>query len=174
MRGRRLEAELDEAGLERWAERVGRSASGRVVVVALRGPLGAGKTTFVRAALRGAGAERAARSPTYTLHHPHALRDGGRVHHLDLYRIADPSELDELGWEELVDSGETVFVEWAGRAGDRLPADRWEVELDMSAGGARRRLRVRAVGGAPDLPGLPEAWEPTGTPAAAAGEAGAC
>lgn len=181
MSGRRMEADLDEAALEAWAERAGRSAADRGVVVALCGPLGAGKTTFVRAALRGAGAERAARSPTYTLHHPHGLRGGGRVHHLDLYRIADPAELDDLGWEDLAASGEAVFVEWAGRAGDRLPADRWEVELAMTAAGERRRLRARALGGAPDLPDPPGAREPAGAPASmsarkpgGAGETDAC
>ena len=166
MSGRRLEAVLDEAGLAAWASVAGRAAAAGGVLVALRGPLGAGKTTFVRAALRAAGAERDARSPTYTLHHPHRLRGGGRAHHLDLYRIADAAELDDLGWEELADSGEAVFVEWAGRAGKRLPPDRWEVELAMARGGGRRRLVARALGRAPDLPDLPDA---TGRPEARPG-----
>jgi len=152
---RRLEAVLDEASLEAWAAAVGRVAAGHGILVALRGPLGAGKTTFVRAAFRGACSARPARSPTYTLHHPHRLRAGGRAHHIDLYRVGDPRELDDLGWEELLASDEAVFVEWAERAGGRLPADRWEVGLAFEDAGERRRLEAGALGGTPDLPELP-------------------
>lgn len=165
---RRLEAVLDEASLEAWAEAAGRAAAGRAMLVALRGPLGAGKTTFVRAAFRGAGAARPARSPTYTLHHPHRLREGGRAHHVDLYRIGSPRELDDLGWEDLLASDEAVFVEWAERAGGRLPEDRWEIELAFEDAGERRRLEARALGRAPDLPALPS---PAGAECGASGEA---
>ncbi|HKK27262.1 MAG TPA: tRNA (adenosine(37)-N6)-threonylcarbamoyltransferase complex ATPase subunit type 1 TsaE [Gemmatimonadota bacterium] len=166
---RRLEAVLDEASLEAWAEAAGRVAAGRGTLVALRGPLGAGKTTFVRAAFSGAGAARPARSPTYTLHHPHRLPEGGRAHHVDLYRIGSPRELDDLGWEDLLASDEAVFVEWAERAGGRLPEDRWEIALAFEGAGERRRIEARALGRAPDLPALPSAaGAESGTSVAAA------
>lgn len=152
---RRLEAVLDEEALETWAGAAGRVAAARGTLVALRGPLGAGKTTFVRAAFRGAGAAHPARSPTYTLHHPHRLREGGSAHHIDLYRIGSPRELDDLGWEDLLASDEAIFVEWAERAAGRLPEDRWEIRLAFEDAGERRRVEARALGAAPDLPDLP-------------------
>lgn len=154
MSARRVEAVLGETALETWAGAVGREAAHGGLLVALHGPLGAGKTTFVRSAFRAAGAERGARSPTYTLHHVHAAGAGGRLHHLDLYRISRSGELDDLAWEELLASSEATFVEWAERAGDRLPPDRWDIELSIAEEGRRRRLIARALGKTPDLPAL--------------------
>lgn len=157
MRERRLDAILGLPALEAWGEAVGRRAAGAGLVVALTGPLGAGKTTLVRAASRAAGALEPARSPTYTLHHRHELAGGGVLHHIDLYRIGSPAELGELGWDELLESGDAVFVEWADRAGSALPPDRWDVELGLVDEGRARRLRARARGDAPPLPTAPAA-----------------
>jgi len=145
-------AELDAAGVERWGRALGRAARADRVFVALTGPLGAGKTTLVRAACAGAGCEQEVVSPTYVLHRPLTLAEDGEVHHVDLYRLSSGAELDDLGWEELLASGEPVFVEWSERAGDRLPEDRWEVRLSLAADPARRHARARARGAAPGLP----------------------
>ncbi len=150
---------LDRAGLERWGEALGKEAVEHGVLVALTGPLGAGKTTLVRAASLGAGALEAARSPTYTLHHPHRLAAGDTLHHLDLYRIESPAELDRLGWDEILMSGQATFVEWADRAAGRLPVDRWEIDLAPVEGGRRRRVRARALGCAPEVPAVPQPTE---------------
>jgi tRNA threonylcarbamoyladenosine biosynthesis protein TsaE len=149
-----LDVCVDQGELERWGEAVGRIAAREGVVVALTGPLGAGKTTLVRAAGRGAGAADLPRSPTYTLHHVHRLIGGGRLHHLDLYRVRAETELEGLGWDELLASGGAVFIEWADRAGRWLPADRWDLDLAPAEGGARRRVRALRVGRAPELPPL--------------------
>ncbi len=84
-------------------------------VVALRGDLGAGKTTFVAAVLRALGRDVDVASPTFTFWH----RYGGLppIEHLDLYRIDSPHEADELGLEEAFAPDRIVFVEWP----DRLP-----------------------------------------------------
>lgn len=153
----RLDAAVGREELEAWGEAVGRKAAAQGIVVALTGPLGAGKTTLVRAAARAAGALEPARSPTYTLHHRHRLAGGGVLHHLDLYRVTSHSELADLGWDELLDSGEAVFVEWADRAAAALPPDRWDVDLSMAEAGHSRRLRARARGAAPPLPPAPAA-----------------
>lgn len=142
---------LDEAALVRWGEAVGRAAAEHDVFVALHGPLGAGKTTLVRAAVRGAGGDDEATSPTFALVHRYET-PGGAVYHADLYRIESPSALRELGWEDLVAAEAPVFVEWAERAGDWLPADRWEIRLGLPADGAGRRARIDRVGGAPAPP----------------------
>lgn len=145
-------AELDLPGLERWGRRLGEAALEAGVCVALTGPLGAGKTTLVQAACRGAGVETRVTSPTYVLHHAYRGRGDAAVHHVDLYRIGETSELDDLGWEELVSGGAPVFVEWADRAGDRLPARRWDVRLELTADPELRRIEVRARGDAPGAP----------------------
>ena len=69
-----------------------------------------------------------------------------------------PEELRELGWDELGTGPEIVLVEWPERAGDRLPEDRWEVELRVIEGSAElRAVTVRKVGDPPPLPSFPMA-----------------
>ncbi len=148
---------LDEAGLARWGREVGAVADREGVFVALIGPLGAGKTRFTQAACAGAGVGETVTSPTYTLVHWYAGARGP-VGHADLYRLGDPSELLALGWEELEAHAGAVFVEWAERAGEELPVDRWEVRLDFTRGsasaatGGLRRVTVRGLGRVPLVP----------------------
>src|SRR5690606_31187178 len=90
---------MDEKGLERWGEQVG----GKLrppLYIALRGDLGAGKSTLARALARGAGVGEAMPSPTFNLLFRYAAAPGVAVVHLDLYRLEDPEEIWELGWED--------------------------------------------------------------------------
>lgn len=144
-------AELTEEALEAWGRRLGSRAVETSAFVALRGPLGAGKTRLVQAACRGAGVDEPVLSPTFTLVHTYAGRSGP-VHHVDLYRIRDPEELAELGWHDLLAGDAPVFVEWAERAGPALPLERWEVRLEMGSLPDTRRVEVAAVGGALPVP----------------------
>ena len=145
--------ELDETALESWAAEVGRAAVEGGVFVCLHGPLGAGKSTFVRAACRGAGIRGPIPSPTFTLINRHVTARGLNIWHAALYRLDAPELLVDVGWPELVDSGDAVFVEWAERAGGWLPPDRWEVRLSF---GARHDLRIAEIvpiGSVPRPPG---------------------
>jgi tRNA threonylcarbamoyladenosine biosynthesis protein TsaE len=105
------------------------------ILVHLEGPLGAGKTTLVRGLLRGLGYRGRVRSPTFTLLEPYELAHCS-VTHLDLYRLADPAELEYLGLADLFAAGNAVLVEWPQRGGDRLPPADVRVRLEYD-GAAR-------------------------------------
>ena len=153
-------ATLAQPGLEAWGRRVGAAAvAGDVpvpLVIVLRGPLGAGKSVLARAVARGAGVHQHMPSPTYNLLFSYE-GDGVRVHHLDLYRLEDPDDVWELGWQELGEGDEIVLIEWPERAEELLPDDRWEVKLSFAEDEDERGVVVRRVGTAPDVPPGPTA-----------------
>ncbi|MDN7741066.1 MULTISPECIES: tRNA (adenosine(37)-N6)-threonylcarbamoyltransferase complex ATPase subunit type 1 TsaE [Burkholderia] len=113
--------------------------------IQLLGDLGAGKTTLVRAILRGLGHAGRVRSPTYTLVEPYALEraDGElAVHHFDLYRFSDPAEWADAGFREYFNAGAICLVEWPQQAGTLLGVPDLVFALDVDGEG--RRLVARA------------------------------
>ena len=129
------------AGLARcWCD-----ASPATLVLALRGDLGAGKTSFVRAMLRGLGYTARVPSPTYTLLEHYRVA-GLNLVHLDLYRLADPDELEPLGIRDwLAEPSSWLLVEWPERAPQLLA--RADVTLDIEIGrGERRGLALTGRG----------------------------
>jgi tRNA threonylcarbamoyladenosine biosynthesis protein TsaE len=117
-------------------------------IVALYGPLGAGKTTFVRGLAAGLGIdEREVSSPTFILcqeYEPLDLEHGMPLAHLDGYRLATSDELATIGWEELLERREgAIVVEWAERFGDELPAERIAVRLSH-VDERTRRINIEA------------------------------
>ena len=116
-------------------------ASGAVVV--LDGPLGAGKTVLVQGLARGLDVSGVVRSPTFTLIHEH--RGPVPLHHVDLYRL-EPSDLEGLGLEEILDGPGVAAIEWGERAGAVLPSEHLRIEIAFGAGESDRRVRVIATG----------------------------
>lgn len=119
-------------------------------VVYLQGDLGAGKSTLARALLRSLGVQGAIRSPTYTLVERYPLLVGeapaGEAWHLDLYRIADASELDFLGLDE---AQVTLWlVEWPEKASVGLPLPDLHVGLDAPGAGRIATIESRTPAGA--------------------------
>jgi tRNA threonylcarbamoyl adenosine modification protein YjeE len=110
-------------------------------VVGLSGPLGAGKTTFVRAVVRARHGNDPTTSPTFTFWHRYPGTPP--INHLDLYRVEDPAELTELGLEQAFDGDSIVLVEWWTNAPGLLPARRFEIDISGS-GDQPRRAVVRA------------------------------
>lgn len=107
-------------------QRLGRSVEPGTVI-GLNGTLGSGKTRLTQGIGQGLDiAEGAIVSPTYTLCVPHEGRLG--LLHLDAYRIADPSEVDELGLDELTENGVVLIVEWSKRIETLLPP----IDLDVT------------------------------------------
>ncbi len=138
---------LDEAGLERLAALVALDLR-RGDLVALTGDLGAGKTTFARAAIRAqmGDPESEVPSPTFSLVQIYET-PRGTITHCDLYRIDDPAGASELGLEEALARG-ALLVEWPERAPMLLDAeDRLEVVLAETDGGMRRQVTLTAHGG---------------------------
>ena len=131
---------VDEAATEALGATLARHRPDRGCVH-LVGDLGAGKTTLTRGFLRAAGHCGAVRSPTYTLVEPYDLATG-RVYHLDLYRLADPEELEFIGLRELVDTG-LLLVEWPVRGEGVLPAPDLSVHLVVAGNGRQATLSCR-------------------------------
>lgn len=112
------------------------------LVLALEGDLGAGKSTLARALLRALGVQGAIRSPTYTLVEPYAT-ERGECLHLDLYRLADPSELDFLGIDEMYAQSALWLIEWPQNGAGCLPPI--DLLLALGHAGSGRRLTAQAL-----------------------------
>jgi len=127
--GRRLAEALRAAGIEE-------------AVVHLIGDLGAGKTTFARGFLEGLGHAGRVPSPTYTLVEPYEF-DTFTVYHVDLYRLDDPSEVEDLGLLDLIGPGGVMLIEWPEHAGGRLPGP--DLRLTLAIEGDGRTLDIEAL-----------------------------
>ena len=121
-----------------WGDSFGRAAT-PPLVLALAGDLGAGKTTLAPAICRGDGVTEPVSSPTFALVHRYSA-PRSPVYHLDLYRIERPSDLVNLGWDEIAASHALVIVEWPERAGDLIPAGHVALDLEHSPTDPDRRV----------------------------------
>ena len=129
---------MTHAELVAWGERLGTAAS-PPLIIAVSGELGAGKTTLAQAICRGYGVTDDVTSPTFALvHEYHAERS--QVFHLDLYRLAGPADLTNLGWDDIISANALVLVEWPDRAAHRLPRNHVPIEIEHLAGDATRRV----------------------------------
>ena len=104
-------------------------------VIALSGPLGVGKTALARGLLAALGHQGEVPSPSFAIVQPYEEIDPP-VWHVDLYRIENASELDELGLDSAADA--VLLVEWPERVGDNAWPDALQLSLDFAESGARR------------------------------------
>jgi tRNA threonylcarbamoyladenosine biosynthesis protein TsaE len=114
-----------------FGERLGRallSKPRRALCIGFEGDLGAGKTTLVAGVLAAAGVRGPVRSPTYTLIEPYVFEQA-TIHHLDLYRLVDPEEIEPLGLRDLLVPGSILLIEWPSRGGALLPTLDLEVHI---------------------------------------------
>ncbi len=111
--------------------------SGDKRVMAFSGDLGAGKTTFIQALCRQVGVDTDVNSPTFALINEYFTRTGEPVYHFDLYRIEDPVELFDMGYEEYFFSGYRCLIEWPEKAEHLIPGEALRVHIDVLPDGAR-------------------------------------
>lgn len=111
-------------------------------VIALKGELGAGKTSFARAFIRARGGDEEVPSPTFTLVQVYELAEAA-IWHFDCYRLRDPEEAWELGIEDAFRDGISL-IEWPEQLGSLLPARRLQIDLLPGATPTARRAELDA------------------------------
>lgn len=115
----------------RAAFALARSLDSEGVVLSLNGPLGAGKTVFVKGLAEGLGVAAAiVASPTFSIANEYETAGGGWLRHVDFYRVEEARELEELGFEDFLEAGALLAVEWGNRFPDALPRDHVELKID--------------------------------------------
>lgn len=133
----------DEDACRSFAERLAAQPALRDAYVELHGPLGAGKTTFVRHLLRALGVQGRIKSPTYAVMEPYAL-PGGPVSHFDFYRFGDPREFEDAGFRDVFAAPGLKLAEWPEKAADALPAP--DLRLDIEpVDDTQRSVTVQAA-----------------------------
>jgi len=104
----------------------------RAMVVALKGELGAGKTTFVQGVAKGLGIKEKILSPTFVIMKSYPVsRMGKTFFHIDCYRMKDEQDLLALGWDTIVSNGKNiVLIEWSERVRKILPKEKISISFE--------------------------------------------
>ena len=107
-------------------------------IFALYGPMGAGKTTFIKALCKYLKVNQTVNSPTFSLVNEYPTTDGRIIYHFDFYRIKKIAEAFDIGYEEYFYSGNYCFIEWPEKIESLLPED--FIRVDIMIEGNDRRI----------------------------------
>ena len=144
------------------AAQLAAALEGAGAVLGLAGPLGAGKTAFVKGLAEGLGLDpRVVSSPTFVIASEYPLADGRRLAHVDLYRVSDEAELEAAGFLDLLGPDVVLAVEWADRLPAALPGDR--LDLTLAREGPSSRLLTAQASGPRSTPLLTRWHESVGS-----------
>ena len=129
---------LTERELVDWGQRLGRQIDPPLLIT-LDGDLGAGKTTLARAICAGYGVREEVTSPTFALVHVYDAPKSA-VYHIDLFRLESTKDLQNIGWDDVIQSDALILLEWPDRAGTLLPTDHAPIQLRHVEGDSDRRI----------------------------------
>lgn len=135
----------DEAAMTGLGHALAQHTAGHGILF-LEGDLGAGKTTLSRGIIRGLGHTGPVKSPTFTLVEPYEI-NGLRVWHFDLYRLADPEELEYLGIRDYFADDDLCLIEWPQQGKGYLPQPDLEIIIKAHNDGRTVRLLPHSTRG---------------------------
>jgi tRNA threonylcarbamoyladenosine biosynthesis protein TsaE len=144
----RHESWPDEAACAESARTLARRTALQDAFIELHGPLGAGKTTFVRHLLHGLGVQGSIKSPTYALLEPYRAvtpTGGFEIAHFDFYRFDDPGEWEDAGFREVFAAPGLKLVEWPEKAAGLLPDCDLRLWITPRDGSDARAVRFDAL-----------------------------
>ena len=134
-----METEKQVTNSNEETQRLGFEFAKRLIpcdIVAIYGGVGAGKTEFIKGVCLYFNVNEIVTSPTFTIMNKYFGKMDGydfTIFHVDLYRIKSPKELQDVGFEECVfDENSIKLIEWAEKAGDKLPDNRYNVRITLS------------------------------------------
>ena len=134
----------DESATLELGKNISKYCPDKAFTIHLEGELGAGKTTLTRGLLNGLCHQHHVKSPTYTLVEHYHLNDRD-IYHFDLYRLADPEELDYIGLDDYLGNGALCLIEWPAQGGNVLPSPDLIIALQYQPTG--RHASLTAVSG---------------------------
>jgi len=137
----------NEAATLDLGKRIAAFCPHHLFTIHLEGELGAGKTTLTRGLLTALGHKGNVKSPTYTLVERYDLTDR-TVFHFDLYRVADPEELDYLGLDDYLSNNSLCIIEWAKQGQGYLPTPDLILNLHYQGNGRQVSLLAQSEAGA--------------------------
>jgi tRNA threonylcarbamoyladenosine biosynthesis protein TsaE len=132
---------VNEAATLELGRRLAALCPDHLFTIHLEGELGAGKTTLTRGILQALGHQGKVKSPTYTLVERYEL-DNRTIYHFDLYRVADPEELDYLGLDDYLSNRSLCIIEWAKQGQGYLPTP--DLIINLSYDNDSRQVAISA------------------------------